>query len=1180
MSKPESERSAVDPKASGASGGGGGARRAPARGLPAMALALPAMALALLAGCSGDAGGDEPSDAVRVARDIAAASFAEDRLTEALAAIRPLVEAPDPAPEDLLRAGIVALALGRDDEARTHLDAAREAMPESPAVHYNLGQLAAARAEFEAALASFERAHELAPDDFPTRLALANTLEDLDREAEAEAHYRALLEVGVDHAGSWYLIPLYRLAQLLNRRGDDAAAELFRERDRLEARGISPPSSSETQRGTFGRLSAPAPWGTSVEPPAPHRLDAAGARAVALAGDDLSEDELRGLADAELAVCTVFENWTRKDGPSGLEASDVGPPDVVAWGAPGIVLLEARGGQGYRARRVADGPVDLVRTLDVDNDGDLDFLVVRGAEVELLWTNPDGWTADASVLPELPSAPRDVEPVDFDHEGDLDLLLVGAFGARLWRNDGLAIDAGEGTFTDVSREAGLPADGELAWCLVEDFDTDQDVDLLLGSASRVVLADNLRGGAFADRSSALPAEAASADEPLAADLDGDARPDLWYPTRPARILRGRPSGSFQVVADALAASGGLAAGTRVHALDLDLDGALDGVWVPEAGGLAARQAVGLSVETESAVAGLDADALAPGDAFAPGDLDRDGAVDLFVAGSAEPPRVVPGAAAGARSITLALEADKDNRRGVGAVVEVRAGSVYRRIFWTGEPRTVGIGAAERADLVRVTWPTGVVQHEIGVPAGARRTIRRVERMAGSCPFLYTWNGSEYEFVTDVLGITPLGLPLAPGVLVPPDHDEYVLIRGEQLAPREADGRAFYELQLTEELREVTYLDRVRLDVVDHPEGTELYPDERFCFPPFPGPEPHVVRTPLAPQAAVDGDGGDWTAALERIDGEYAIPFEPLRRQLLGLATPHALELRFPMEGVAAGERLRLVCTGWFFWTDASVNVASARTPGVDFVPPVLSVPDAGAESGWRAVGPPVGFPAGKRKTMVIDVTEWLDRDDPRLRLSSTLRIYWDSIRLAVGDDAPARVRSLDPAEARLWERGFSRPRVVLEGHQLEWFDWDRLASEARWNQHPGLYTRLGDALELVEEVDDRFVIMGAGDALRVRFDASALPPPREGDRRDFLLYLDGWAKDRDPNTVEALYVEPLPFHGMSAYPYGADEAFPDDELHRRWRREWNTRPARRWIPPLVPDEPSRDASVPAGLVRG
>ena len=123
-----------------------------------------------------------------------------------------------------------------------------------------------------------------------------------------------------------------------------------------------------------------------------------------------------------------------------------------------------------------------------------------------------------------------------------------------------------------------------------------------------------------------------------------------------------------------------------------------------------------------------------------------------------------------------------------------------------------------------------------------------------------------------------------------------------------------------------------------------------------------------------------------------------------------------------------------------------------------------------------------------------------------------------------------------------------------------MADLPRWNPHPGQYTRYGQTLPLLQSIDDQYVIMGAGEALEVRFDASGLPPVAEGMRRDFLVFLDGWAKDRDPNTKEALHVEPLPFHGMSAYPYGEDESFPNTPEHRAWRKQWNTRRDEPWIP--------------------
>jgi len=79
--------------------------------------------------------------------------------------------------------------------------------------------------------------------------------------------------------------------------------------------------------------------------------------------------------------------------------------------------------------------------------------------------------------------------------------------------------------------------------------------------------------------------------------------------------------------------------------------------------------------------------------------------------------------------------------------------------------------------------------------------------------------------------------------------------------------------------------------------------------------------------------------------------------------------------------------------------------------------------------------------------------------------------------------------------------------------------------------------------------MGSGDE-----DATALGRRPDNWQRDFLLFIDGWAKDADANTAFSQIVEPLPFHGMSQYPYREGERFPDDEAHTLYREHYNTRP--------------------------
>ena len=127
---------------------------------------------------------------------------------------------------------------------------------------------------------------------------------------------------------------------------------------------------------------------------------------------------------------------------------------------------------------------------------------------------------------------------------------------------------------------------------------------------------------------------------------------------------------------------------------------------------------------------------------------------------------------------------------------------------------------------------------------------------------------------------------------------------------------------------------------------------------------------------------------------------------------------------------------------------------------------------------------------------------------------------------------------------------------------------SNWNPTPGSYTRYGDVHALVTDVDDRLVVMGSGDELKLEYPAADLPALRSGWSRDYLLLVDGWAKDADANTAFSQTVGPLPFHAMSAYPYGPEEHFPADAAHQRYVNDYLTRPALRLIRPLSSTHPS------------
>jgi hypothetical protein len=1093
---------------------------------------LPAI-LVLLAACNGD---DEAPKEVSaedlLVRQRAAAHFAEDELPRALELIGGLADREGAALEDLVHAAAVALdpKLSQVDRARGWIERAAETAPDDLRVLWAQHRIASYDGDWQRSEELLRQVLRAAPDDVPAKLALADVLLNWHEDATDEVIglYEDILAVGPDFGGSWYVTTTYRMGRILIETGRDAEAEAyFAEEKRLKDQGMEAAKSADVDVGTFGSFAPPAPHEEYPRPDA----DLAGLPPATWRWGDAQEQA--GVLAGARGIQAILPSFRLTPQDDSLRAADerlgvtlswvfpqaLGAEELVVWGAGGLAIARWDGG-AWRLDELLDEPVHAAAAFDLGDadhayldhpahagDGDVDVVAATAEGLVLLERGESGFERRAEPLFTYTAPPRAIVPVDYDHEGDVDLLLAGPGGATLLRNDGA--HAGGGAFTDATAESGIPRGSDLTWAAVEDLDHDNDVDLLYGGPGGVHHASNERAGRFSDASAKLPRGLASGAR--AGDVDGDGWADLV--TADGTAWLGAPGGAWR--------EGGK--GVR-----------------PPGPALLPRESV-------------DATGDAPFGAVVC-DKEGDGAPDLVaLAGDALVTRAAT-EEPGASTLRLLLHGEQDNHRGLGATVEVILGAAYRRVYWRGGTLAIATHGRPSIDVLRVTWPNGVVQSVVDAPARGDVTVKQRKGLAGSCPFLYTWDGERFTFVTDVLGITPLGLPMAPGMMVPPDHDEYVLVRGDQLRPQDGE----YVLQITEELREVTYLDRVRLDVIDHPAGVEVFPNERFSFPPFPEAHVHTLRGALAPEVATGSDGRDWAAALRADDEELAYPFRALGGQFAGLAEPWFVELEFDADAVRDAAKLRLALNGWLFWTNASVNVAAARHPTVEFVPPLLMVPDGAG--GWREAGV-LGFPAGKLKTMVVDVTDQVPRDDPRIRVFSTLQLYWDSIRLAVdADDAPLVTTSIEPASAELWLRGFSRP-LPHSGHpELETFDWDAL-DEPRWNQHPGTYTRLGDSLELITAIDDRFAILGAGDALTVRFPADGLPPLSEGWERDYLVFFDGWAKDRDPNTLEALYVEPLPFHGMSGYPY--DEPFPDTPEHRAWRREWATRPATTWIEPLV-----------------
>jgi hypothetical protein len=501
-------------------------------------------------------------------------------------------------------------------------------------------------------------------------------------------------------------------------------------------------------------------------------------------------------------------------------------------------------------------------------------------------------------------------------------------------------------------------------------------------------------------------------------------------------------------------------------------------------------------------------------------------------------------------VGLRTGSGKNNTFGIGSRVEVRAGEIYQTQVVTGRVSHFGLGPHLKADVLRVQWTNGVPQ-TIYFP-GTDADVLELEQLKGSCAFLYTWDGKQFRFVTDVMWRSALGMPLgimgngsgAAAYAPAGASQEYLRIPGDALQPR--NGR--YVLQLTEELWETAFLDEVRLLAVDHPDSVDIFVDERFV-PPAPVQLRIIPAAGArAPVSAIDERGRDVLAALREHDFVYVSDFTPTKYQ--GLVEPHDLVLDL---GAAAGRAgTVLFLRGWIYPTDASINVALSQNSKLEAVMPALEVRNARGE--WETAIANIGFPSGKDKTIVVDLAGRFPTRDHRVRIRTNMQIYWDQAFIATdASTSSVRTTPLRVASANLHFRGFSRMYRRGGSDGPHWFAHDDVSTSSPWRTIEGAFTRFGDVSPLLESADDMFAVMAPGDEATVEFDAASAPAVPPGWRRTFLLYSDGWIKDADLNTAFGNTVAPLPYHAIKTYPYAPGDSYPADAAHTRYLREFNTR---------------------------
>jgi Flp pilus assembly protein TadD len=1055
-----------------------------------------------------------------------------------------------------LNLGVALLSQQKLEPARVALEEAARQLPQDPHAWYNLGLIYKDSSEIEKGIAAFQHVTELTPeaDGFYFVGYLQSQSQHYD---QAIAAFQKALAANPFHASAEF-----GLARAYQRKGDAAAA-----REHL----------ARFQKITTEHLGTP--FGAGY-------------------GDQgrysLAELARSPAASAPAAIKVTFKEQPVVAAPANGNTAPLGPSagacfiDYDGDGKPDLFLVSATSDGTSRLLHNLGGGrfADVTQAVglklsgsglgcaagDFDNDGHTDLAVCLSDGVHLLRNNTgDKGNGKFEDVTQKVGIRREngcvgVTFVDYDHDGDLDLYVTNqptAASSRetaahnvLWRNNGNC------TFTDVSKETALDFDATGAGLVTTDFNNDRAIDFVFaGGTAGASIYLNPREGKFTS-STAIDFKKENlppAVGVIAFDFDKDGWMDLAFTHAGApgislwRNVEGKYLERVKLPDVSWDRGGG------ISAIDYDNDGWLDLVAVGETsrgGELRLLRNLGTSGWADvTKDVHLDAVKLTQPRAIAVADVAGDGNPDLIVTQLGGAPFLLRSEGANQHAwMRIDLKALNDNKSAIGTKVELYSGALYQKWEIAGASGYLGQNAPsilagldteKNAEVVRLLWPTGVPQDEINLASKKAQTIAELDRRGSSCPVLFSWNGREYEFIADMIGPGVVGHWVAPNERDVPDPDEYLKVAARSVRPR----NGLLSFRFMEPMEETVYLDQVRLLAIDHPAAYDVYPNERFVSaPPF--PEFRVIASESKdshpPVGAWDDRGKDVLALIAQRDRKYVTNFEEL--PFAGFAKLHYLELDLgPWD---AKKPLRLILDGYTDYFTAT-SMYSADQAGIKVIAPYVEAQDT--QGKWTRVVDDMGFPAGLARTMVADLTGKLPPGTRRIRIVNNLKIYWDAVRIDQTPEASdVRVEEVPLTNAALDYLGYPR-EIRLTPASDTTYSYTQRSMTGPYAHAAGNYTRYGDVHDLLSRSDDRFVVFGSGEGVKLDFDPRKLPALPAGWIRDYFFYADGFEKDLDFYAAHAFTVEPLPRHSLLSYPYPAGKDYPADADHQQYQLDYNTR---------------------------
>jgi tetratricopeptide (TPR) repeat protein len=1116
----------------------------------------------------------DPVEAARL-NNLGAAYMNQQLFEKALKSFQQAAELDPKLSMAQLNIGIALLNMQKVEEAKAALQDALKQDPKNPNAWYNLGLMAKNTGDAQTAVDAFRHVAEIDPSDADTWYFLGTAFVQAKQFPQAIDAFQHALQLNPLHASAEF-----GLSRAYQQSTDvDHAREHLKKFQYITQNKIGAPMSlAYGEQGQYSRA-VESPQAV-LKPPAQIKVRFVDVTAEAgIVSKPIPANYLtKPFFESGSGACFLDYD---SDGKIDLFLADNGTHGGISlYRNLGNGRFEDVTGQAgldpsIRATGCTDG--------DYDNDGYTDIAVTVNGHVRLFHNEHNGTfkdVTDASGLAAVDvtrssrvvlagGAATGLTFIDYDHDGDLDLYIVTSFGSggpavrfdlnEMWRNNG------NGKFTQVTGETGLGF-GSGYGAVGTDYNNDRAVDIVVaGSAPGVdsplspVIYPNPREGKF------VPHALIQSQQPAVGVAVLDFNHDGWmdlvftHDGSPSLTLwrnnHGKAFDRVQLPDTNWVRAYGVAA------FDYDNDGWVDLVAVGETkdGKGEVRLFRNLGPDGFKDVTtdvGLDKIHLESPRAIITGDYDNDGTTDLLITQNHGPAVLLRNEGANQNHwLRLSLKGLADNKSAIGTKVEVFAGGNRQKFEiagsngYLGQNSTdivVGLGDSKEADIVRMTWPTGVLQDEINVPGDREQKYLEMDRRGSSCPTLFVWNGSRYEFVADMLGAGVVGHWVGPNQRDVPRPVEYIKIDRHMI--REKEGKLSFRFM--EPLEEAVYLDQARLLAVDHPADVDVYPNEYFASnPPYPQFKVVTSRNARPPAGAWDEHGYDVLPNLlsHRYFGDFALT------QFQGFAKPHSLTL--DLGDAYQGGPLWLLLHGEVEYFSANSMYAASQA-GIQAISPYVEAQDA--TGNWKRVMDDMGFPAGGPRTMTADLSGKLPIGTRKIRITTNLQIYWDNIlvsrtaQTSTDKTQNTRLTTIPLTHADLRFHGYPFKIEGTPPGNVQYI-YEKVSATGPYTRPLGTYTRYGDVLPLLTALDDKLVVFGSGDEVSLDFDPSHLPALPDGRVRDYFFAANGYEKDMDFYAAEGNFVAPLPFLSMGDYPYTPKQSFPLDDAHVNYLLEYNTR---------------------------